>query len=71
MTGIRSDSDIDDSANSDKNNDGIAFIFRRVMGPNHAGKDSYCEVDIQSKGLRNLLAVRNSEYSYLSRLYLI
>jgi hypothetical protein len=51
----------DPDANTNTNNENssdISFTFRKIMPSQFNTKDNYCEVDIQSKALRELLAVR-------------
>ena len=56
---------MDDTTNSEDKGD-IAFTFRRVVPSQVGAKDNYCEVDIESKGLRTLLGVRDSTAGCLS-----
>lgn len=56
-TGVRSDIEVDDHNGKDKDASEFAFTFRKVV-PSQAGlRDNYCEADINSKALRDLLAV--------------
>ncbi|KAI9761887.1 MAG: hypothetical protein M1840_001540 [Geoglossum simile] len=54
-TGMRSDYDIDDASISENNDGNFAYTFRRVLSSLRGGKDNFCEVDIHSKDLQNLL----------------
>jgi len=56
-TGMRSDTEVDDPNAKDKDASEFAFIFRKVVPSQAALRDNYCEADINSKALRDLLAV--------------
>jgi hypothetical protein len=54
---VRSDIEVDDPNAKDKDASEFAFTFRKVV-PTQAGlRDNYCEADINSKALGELLAV--------------
>ena len=53
-TGIQKDTELDEVPKATYDAE-IAFTFRRVMDPDTGIKDAYSEVDIEAKGLRDLL----------------
>jgi len=61
------DTEVEDpnpNTNTNGNSGDISFTFRKIMPSQTNTKENYCEVDIQSKALRDLLAVRFLAFSF-------
>ncbi|KFY47983.1 hypothetical protein V495_01707 [Pseudogymnoascus sp. VKM F-4514 (FW-929)] len=55
VSGVRSDSEVNDPKGKNDKSKKYAFTFRKVVASTTEGKDSFCEVDIESNGLKTLL----------------